>query len=266
LTHPHPLLRASAAALLADDVSQQNFSVLVTAAKDDYRVVRIAAATALARYPQGLLDLPSARAACEAAFRELEASHRCMPDSWASHYNLGNYFEARGLTEQALASYAQATRLRPDMVPPLVNASMMQARRGDLHASIALLRRAEAADPRNPAVHLNLGMALAEQHDMPGAERHFRAALAADPSLAQAAYNLGVLLNRAAPTDEGVALCRRAAELAPQHAGYVYTYAYYLMMRGHADEVARVLRDALQRGVTSPEITSLLDRLTRGQP
>jgi cytochrome c-type biogenesis protein CcmH/NrfG len=31
---------------------------------------------------------------------------------------LGNYFEARGQTDQALASYAHATRLRPDMVPP----------------------------------------------------------------------------------------------------------------------------------------------------
>ena len=266
LTHTHPLLRSSAAALLADDVSQQNFSVLVTAAKDDYRVVRLAAATALARYPQGLLDLPSARAACEAAFRELEASHRCMPDSWASHYNLGNYFEARGQTDQALASYAHATRLRPDMVPPLVNASMMQARRGDLHASIALLRKAEAADPRNPAVHLNLGMALAEQNDMSGAERHFRAALAADPSLAQAAYNLGVLLNRAAPTAEGIALCRRAAELVPQHAGYVYTHAYYLMMRGNVNEAAKTLQTAIQRGVTSPEITSLAERLSSQLP
>jgi len=189
-----------------------------------------------------------------------------MPDSWASHYNLGNYFEARGQTDQALASYAHATRLRPDMVPPLVNASMMHARRGDLRTSIALLRKAEAADPHNPAVHLNLGMALAEQQDMSGAERHFRAALAADPTLAQAAFNLGVLLNRTAPTDEGVALCRRAAELAPQHAGYAYTHAYYLMMRGYADEAAKVLRDALQRGVTSPEITSLLGRLTRAQP
>ncbi|MDR2849404.1 MAG: tetratricopeptide repeat protein [Verrucomicrobiota bacterium] len=264
LAHPHPLVRSAAAALLAGELTQQNFGLLAKAAQDDIRLVRVAAANALARYPQGLLDLPEAKPVCDAAFAELEASHACMPDSWASHYNLGNYYEGRGWGDRALQAYERATRLRPDMVPPLVNAAMMKARRGDLDASVALLRRAETADPRNPAVHLNLGMALAERNDLPGAERHFRAALAADPALAQAAYNLGVLLNRSGPVPEGVAFCRTAAERAPQHPGYVYTYAYYLATQGNTAEASSVLQEALLRGVTSDDITALLGSLMAG--
>jgi tetratricopeptide (TPR) repeat protein len=261
LAHPHPLLRSSAANLLAEEATQQNFSLLVKAAQDDARLVRVSAATALARYPHGLLELPSAKAACDAAFHELEASHLCMPDSWASHYNLGNYYEGRGWGDRALQAYEQAARLRPDMVPPLVNAAMMQARRGDLPASVALLKKAEGVDPRHPAVHLNLGMALAEQRDLSGAERHFRAALAADPALAQAAYNLGVLLNRDGPTAEGLVHCRKAAELAPQHSGYIYTHAYYLAASGRKDEAVSVLKAALARGVSSEDLTALLGNL-----
>jgi tetratricopeptide (TPR) repeat protein len=261
LSHPHPLLRSSAANLLAGETSQQNFGLLVKAARDDLRLVRISAATALARYPRELLELPSAKPACDAAFRELEASHLCLPDSWASHYNLGNYYGERGWSDRALQAYERATRLRPDMVPPLVNASMIHARRGGLDAAVALLKKAESADPRNPAVHLNLGMALAEQRDLSGAERHFRAALSADPALAQAAYNLGVLLNRDGPTPEGLGYCRQAAELAPRHPGYVYTHAYYLVTLGRRDEAVSVLKAALARGVSSEEITSLINGL-----
>lgn len=261
LTHPHPLVRSSAASLLAREPTQQHFGLLVKAAQDDIRLVRTAAASALAHYPQGLLELPSAKPVCDAAFRELEESFLCMPDSWSSHYNLGNYCERRGWDNRALQAYGHATRLRPDMIPPLVNAAMIYARRGDLNTAATLLKKAEAADPRNPAVHLNLGMALAEQQDLPGAERHFRAALAHDPTLAQAAYNLGVLLNSNRPTPEGIDYCRKAVELAPHHPNYLYTYAYYLAMLGRKDEASAVLKTALARGVSSPEINALLKKL-----
>ncbi len=266
LAHPHPLLRSAAASLLSGEVSQETFGQLLKAAKDDYRLVRVSSAHSLARFPQALLDLPLARPVCEAAFKELEASYLCMPDSWASHYNIGNYYDSRGWPDKALAAYKQSMTLRSDMVPPMVNAAMMQARQGDLNAAVTLLEKAELVDPRHPAVHLNLGMALAEQGRLEGAERHFRTALAADPALAQAAYNLGVLLNRKAVTEEGVDWCRKASELAPQNPSYVYTLAYYLVAQGRKNDAAHVLQAALQRGVTSAEITALSERFQTQQP
>ena len=261
LQNPHPLIRSAAAALLAGEVTQENFGLLLNAAKDDTRLVRVSAAASLARYPHGLLELSLARPTCDAVFRELETSFSCMPDSWASHYNIGNYYESRGWTDKAQAAYEQSMRLRPDMVPPMVNAAMMQARQGDLAAAVALLEKAASVDPQHPAVHLNLGMAFAEQGKWERAEKHFRAALAADPSLAQAAYNLGVLLNRTAVTEAGLGWCRKAADLLPRNPAYAYTYAYYLAAAGHKADAVNVLQEALQRGVTSEQITALLGGL-----
>ena len=261
LKHPHPLIRSAAAQHLSGDVNQTTFHGLLTAAKDEYRLVRVSSATSLARYPPVLLESPSARPVCDAAFKELESSLLCVPDAWSAHYNIGNYFDERGWSAKALASYEQAMRLRSDMVPPIVNAAMMQARQGNLDASVQLLQKAEHIEPKHAAVNLNLGMALAEQGKMEEAEKHFRTAFAADPASAQAAYNLGVLLNRTAVTDEGVSWCRKASELLPQNPAYVYTLAYYLVAQGRKADAATALQGALMRGVTSDHITALLSSL-----
>ena len=255
LGHSHPLVRSAAAQALEGDVSQVTFDALATASKDDFRLVRTSAASSLARDPH--------RTVPESVFTELEASLRCFPDAWSSHYNIGNYYEARGKPTQALASYEQAMRLRSDMIPPFVNAAMLVARQGNLKASLRYLNKAEKIDPKHPAVNLNLGLALAEQGKMVEAERHFRTALATDATLAQAAYNLGVLLNRAAVSEEGIGWCRKAADLQPQNPAYVYTLAFYLTARGNTGEAVKTLQDASLRGVSSDEITTLQNTLQK---
>ncbi len=263
LKQPHPLVRSAAAHLLSGDLSRETFAGLLAAAKDEYRLVRVSAASSLARYPPALLESPPARPVCEAAFKELESSLLCLPDAWSAHYNIGNYFEERGWPAKALAAYEQSMRLRPDVIPPMVNAAMMRARQGDIDAAVVLLKKAERVEPRHAAVNLNLGMALAEQGKLDEAEQHFRTAFNADPTSGQAAYNLGVLLNSKAVTEEGVGWCRKAAELLPQNAAYVYTCAYYLVARGQRTEAATLLQDARLRGVTSDQITALLAELQR---
>ncbi|MEI7902372.1 MAG: multiheme c-type cytochrome, partial [bacterium] len=147
LQHPHPLVRSAAANLLSGDTRQETFNGLLAAARDEYRLVRVSAASSLARYPPTLLESPAARPTCDAAFKELESALLCFPDAWNSHYNTGNYYENRGWSAKALAAYGQSMRLRPDMIPPIVNAAMLQARQGKLDAAVQLLKKAERVEP-----------------------------------------------------------------------------------------------------------------------
>lgn len=261
LQHPHPLMRSSAARQLAHNVTEEHFKLLVKAADDQRRLVRIAAATALARYPTGLLELPSAQSICERAFQELEASFDALPDSWVSHYNRGNYYADRGWRQPALTAYAHATRLRPDMVEPLVNAAMLHAQSDNLEAAIEHLQKALKINPDSLAVHLNLGMAWAELTQSAKAISHFRHALRVAPDSAQAAYNLGILLNQPCVTAEGLEYARRAGELEPDQPNYIYTYAYFLAQTDQASQALAVLQAALQRGVTSQALRSLAQSL-----
>jgi tetratricopeptide (TPR) repeat protein len=250
---PSPWVRAAAMEGLGDRLTPEGIAALAAGCRDGFRLVRVRAAYALAAVRPG--ELAGAdRAGVEAATRELEASLTSRPDDHASHYNLGNVFMSRGDPARAAASFETAIRLRPDVLPPHINISLAYNALGRNREAEASLRRALAADPRNVPAHLNLGMLLSELNRLPEAEAAFRAALAAAlpaaprnadaHGAAVAAYNLGVLVSRDRP-DEGLAFCRKAAELEPGDAKYAYTLAYHLARAGRVPEAVPVLERLL---------------------
>lgn len=165
---------------------------------------------------------------------------RARPDDAYSHYNLGNFHLNRGEIRPAAAAYRTAVRLRPDLVPPLVNLAHALSASSDPRGAEEALRRALELEPENAAAHFNLGLLLGEQDRLADAVTAHRAALEADPDLAAAAYNLGVILARD-DVEEGLRWCRRAAELQPEEPKYAYTVAFYLDQSGDREGAAAVL-------------------------
>ncbi len=236
-----PLVRSAAVHSLAGDRSPETLRVLLKATADEYRVVRVAAGAVLAAVPETTLpDVPGAT--LQRALSEYEASQRCMPDSWSSHYNLGNFYNDRGDQRRALKEYQTALRLRPDVAMPMVNAAMLHARLGEAQKAEKLLKRAVEVDPNGAAIRFNLGLALAERRALREAEVHLRKALELDPRMAAAAYNLAVLVGRDRDRlDETVRLCRKAADLEPHNPKYAYTAAFYLHQTGQSVAATAVL-------------------------
>jgi Flp pilus assembly protein TadD len=245
ITDPSPLVRASAAEALGLHLDQPNTIALCQAASDDYRLVRVRAAVALAAVPEASLP-EDQRAQVRGALAELMESMRSRPDDMASHYNLGNLYMARSQMGEAVGEFETANRLQPDALPPMVNAALAYNGLGQNDKAEASLRRALSLDPTNSTANLNLGMLLAELGRMSEAEKAFRAAFKADPRSAQAAYNLGVLLSKDHPK-EALTWCSRAAELRPENPQYGYTYAFYLYHAGQLDEALKAIRAVRQR-------------------
>ena len=187
------LLRSAAAEAVADRGNPATADALLSALADDCRAVRLAAVTGLAAMPPDLLPPPQ-RALLETASADYVAHLRARPDQWGSHYNLGNWYLAKGRVPEAVAAFERAAALRPDAEMPLVNASIAYARLGRLAEAEAKLRRALEVRPGSAPALYNLGLLLVERGDRNGAEAALRAAVAADPTLHAAACNLGVLL------------------------------------------------------------------------
>ncbi len=263
LPDPSPLVRASVAEALGQRLDQPNLAALIKAAGDDYRLVRVRAAAALAGIPEESLP-EQQRQPVNRAMNELIASMRARPDDMASHYNLGNFYMARGQMREAVLEFEIATRLQPDALPPQVNAALVYNALGQNDKAEASLRQALRLDPTNSAANLNLGMLLAEVGKMSEAEQAFRAAFKADPKSGQAAYNLGVLLAKEHP-EEGLDWCRRAAELRPDNPQYGYTHAFYLYRAGRLDDALAVLRAVRQRHPDHQDSRLLEDQLLREQ-
>jgi tetratricopeptide (TPR) repeat protein len=239
-----PLVRGSAAEGLGDRLTPESVRVLVDATRDEYRLVRVRAAAALAQVDPSALDA-DARASVERATAEWVESMRARPDDAHSHYNLGNFHLNRGAPRLAAAEYRTAVRLRPDLVPPLVNLAHALAAIEDPRGAEDALRRALELEPDEAAAHFNLGLLLGAQGRLEEAAKAHRAALEADPDLAAAAYNLGVILARD-DVEEGLDWCRRAAALRPEEPKYAYTVAFYLDESGDGDGAAALLESLIE--------------------
>ena len=259
------LVRAAAAQTLDGYVTSESVRTLAKATSDEYRLVRVRAATTLSDIDIELL--PSEyQASVKHATTELLEALGAHPDDYASHYNLGNFHMRRRDEGKALASYQTAIKLRPDFVPPYVNIAFVHNSMGHNDKAEQAFRKAIALDPNNAAVHLNLGMLLGEMKRPKDAEKAFRATLRADPNLAAAAYNLGVLLAPSQPS-ESLQWCRKAYLLRPNEGRYGYTYAFYLFQKGAVEQAMTVLTDMISRNIPSGDAYVLLAtiHLQRGE-
>lgn len=263
--HASPLVRSAAVNALKGDLSRETLDLLFESAKDEYRVVRIAAGNALAPFSDSAVP-EDKKVFREQIFNELLRSMLCMPDQWSAWYNLGIFQSERGQEGKALESYEHAMRLRGDVVLPMVNASMIHARQGRSDVALDLLKKAHQAEPGSAVVNFNLGLAWAEFGKLSEAEKHLRMALRADAAFDGAAYNLGVLLNSSRVTAEGITWCRKAVDIRPDNPKYISTLAYYLDSDGKPDEALKVLDAAVGRGVRDEQISAMRAKLRKSRP
>lgn len=260
LSDPSPLVRAAAAEGLQGYFTPESVAALIRGADDEYRLVRVRAASSLAMLP--LKYIPDQdREKVNRAKLELKASFLAHLDDYRSNYNLGNYFLNTGEFDKAAVSFETAIKLRPDVVTPYVNASIAYSNVGDWKKAGERLQTALEIEPANAVAHLNLGLLKIELGSMKEAEQALRAALTADPGMAQAAYNLCILLSRDRP-EEGIGFCRKAAELRPDEPRYAYAFAYVLKQRGDYDKAARVLATTIQKHPAYLDASVLLQQIT----
>jgi tetratricopeptide (TPR) repeat protein len=240
LEDPSPLVRAAAADALIGNLTQETLPLLLEAAQDEYRLVRIRAASSLASVPREMIPA-EAQDDVDAAAAELITSLEARPDDWASHYDLGNFHLNRREFDRAIAAYERAFKLEPRATAPMVNAALAYQLNEEPEKALESLLRVLAIEPGDPEANLNLALLLGEAGRDTPAEAAFRAVLAVDTASHEAAYNLCVLV---APDrlDEAIEWCRKAAELRPSEPEYSYTLAFYLRAAGDTTAAVGRLR------------------------
>ncbi len=261
-----PLVRAAAAEGLGDYLTEAVVEALLAATRDEYRLVRVRSAAALAGLDPDRLGEPYRRSLTKAT-QELIAALNARTDDYASHYNLGNFRMETRDYGAALTSFQRAIKLRPDFVPSYVNAAFAYNATGRNDQAEASFNKAIELEPNSVPAYLNLGMLLGEQKRIAEAEKAFRKVIQIDPNSAVAAYNLGIILSSDRPS-ESLRWCQKAYRLRPDEGRYGYTYAYFLYQRGDVDQAATVLKDMVSRSVPYSDAYVLLATifLRQGQP
>jgi tetratricopeptide (TPR) repeat protein len=139
------------------------------------------------------------------------------PEDFEAHYNLAALLMGRGETQEAIAHFAQANRIRPN--EPTVNnafgAALLAAGRTEEsvpHLTAALNARADYFDAR-----YNLGNALASLGDFRGALAQFQVAVRINPEDANAEANLGSAFAETGDLKQAKLHYERALRLNPNH-------------------------------------------------
>lgn len=255
LNDPSPLVRAAAVEGLGQAPGLDVLQDIAAATGDDYRVVRVRAAAALAQIPN---MRPQGKAAEQynKARDEYLSALLARPDIWDSHYNLGNYYLGQNRPKEALAEYDEALKREPQAVLAMVNAAMAHARLGETGKAEERLNAALKITPDSAAACYNLGLVKAEQGDLPAAEKNLRAAFKADPQMAGAAYNLCVISATDRPA-EALEWCQKAVALRPREPKYAWTLAFY-QRQGDSAAAAATLAALIERVPAYPDAYLLL--------
>lgn len=250
----HPLVRSAAAtALDADNPADR--TALFAALTDDVRLVRIRATARLAALPENDIP-PEHRKAFDAAVKEMWTSINLRMDHWSAPFNAGNILMRQKRYEEAAGKYDRAHELRNDIAPPLVNGAMAFANINKLPEAESRLKKATALPEPSAEAHFNLGLLYAEQGRTARAEAELSRTLELSPQNAAAACNLAILkAGRDYP--ETFRLLQNAILADPYNPRYVQTLAFYYLQAGQPDLADKVIRQAAERGVSSPDIEAL---------
>jgi tetratricopeptide (TPR) repeat protein len=256
LNNPSPLVRGAAVEGLGQSPTLEVLQDIAVATGDDYRLVRVRAAAALAQFPN-MKPQGKAKAQLDKANDEYMASLMARPDSWDAHYNLGNYYLGQNRPKEALAEYDDAVKREPQAILALVNAAMAHARLGETAKAEEKLNEALKITPDSAAARYNLGLIKAEQGDLAAAEKNLKAAFKADPQLAGAAYNLCVITAKEHPA-EALEWCRKATVLRPMEPKYPWTLAFYQQQGGDSAGAIATLDALINRSPAYPDAYLLL--------
>ncbi len=163
-----------------------------------------------------------------------------------AHDNLGLTLAAQGKLDQAIAQYAEALRLKPDLAGAHNNLGLALAAQGKLDEAIAQYTEALRLNPAYAGTQNNLGLALAAQGKLDQAVAHYTEALRLNPDLAKAQNNLGLALAAQGKLDQAVAHYAQALRLEPDYAEAHNCLGLALTAQGKLDQARAHFAEALR--------------------
>jgi tetratricopeptide (TPR) repeat protein len=191
----------------------------------------------------------------EKALFHYKAALKIKPGYAAALYNMGNIYEKKDLTDEAIRYYLKALQINPDYFGALNNLGLIFYNQGDYDRAVLYFKRAlktesKKADARinlanvlflqskpeeaisqyqkilqidseNADAHFNLAYVLSNQNKINEAVHHYNEALRIDPENAKAHYNLGNIYFNQENTAEAF---RHYAETIKLNPDYVQAY------------------------------------------
>ncbi len=185
-----------------------------------------------------------------------------FPDFAEAHYNLGVALTQFGRTQEAIAHYEQALRIKPDDAGAHYNLGMALAQTGRIEDAIGHYKQALRIKADYAEAHNNLGTALAQTGRIKEAIDHYEQALRIKADDAEAHNNLGTALAQTGRVKEAIAHFQQALRINPDLPEVHYNLGNSLALVGRVPEAIEHLQQALR---IKPDFTQARNALARLQ-
>jgi tetratricopeptide (TPR) repeat protein len=165
------------------------------------------------------------------------------PDNWLPHKTLGEIYDSKKLSEEAMREYKTAARLNPSDADTLYALGKLQYRAKLYPDAQKSFESCVALRPDFTNAHFNRGMTLVQLGDKAKAIDAFKAAVATKKDYADAHYMIGSLLRDRGDTAGALDAFKLASQYAPDKAGYARELASaYIARNDYANAEATLAR------------------------
>ncbi|HEV2210193.1 MAG TPA: tetratricopeptide repeat protein [Verrucomicrobiae bacterium] len=186
------------------------------------------------------------------------------PEGWA---NLGRLAELAGDTQRATGFLQEALKQQPDSVEARTEFGILEASLGHNQSAQRQFHRALHLRPGDTAARVNLGLLLAHAGDFAGAKAEYLEALRWQTNSVGARINLANLLAAHGQTNEALQLYQQAVALEPEDPVVRYNFGRVLAAQDDPAGAITNLQVALQQrpdmGEIHYEYAQALARLRR---
>ncbi len=234
LVDEEALIRQTAIAQLPLIDPQRITRLLAPLLYDPVKAVRMEAARQLAGPPARNLD-DDQRTAFHTVLKEYREAMNYSADFSFGRYNLGNLAMALDLPDDAVKHYSAAIAIDDLFYPAKINLAVAYNKMGKNDQAEVLLREVLAAYPELYETAYSLGLLLAEEEKYDEALQYLTIAANGMPDYPRAHYNLGLLLAYQGHDAQAEERLRRALELEPANAEFLYAVADFYLKRGRFD-------------------------------
>ena len=209
LNNDSPQIRQAAITSLQPLPLHQRWPLLNPLLSDPQRVVRITAAEALADVP--LNEVPAARQhALTNAFNEFEQAQAHNADTPGAQVKLGNFLLAQGYPDRAEQAYQQALQLDPRWTAAYANLADLFRARGNDEAGEQLLEAGLRLQPDQPDLLFTMGLLRVRQQQYHAALPYLRDAATGQPQNSRYQYVYAVALDSVGEREKAVAWLKSA--------------------------------------------------------
>ena len=134
------------------------------------------------------------------------------------HYNLGLILIALERIDEAILSFQQAVRLKPDFNEAYFNMGLALKKQNQFNGALSSLERVVQLSPHDAEAYYNLGNILKAQENLEEAGKKYNQAVKLKPHYAQAYNNLGLVLKEQGRIEAAIEMYHLAVQLKPDFA------------------------------------------------